>query len=243
MALSVAILLEAPPVLTPGGAFSYDGVGMSKRQRPQTGGTWIVLGSSPDAAKHLAYARGRWPDARVITGNRGFMLEASPDVYLVFDAEACRRWTKRAYEMQASGTWLVSLFAGQDARKLRNGVERFDEFLRPWPNDWGMTGLWCMYYVARFLRADRVVLAGQQGYPPQGVGYFNGDPTPEAHYVKTLAVIGPKIMYLAADHPDAEFIALGPVYWSLEPSPPNITERLIDADGQSHQTLRPIPGG
>ena len=195
--------------------------------RPTPGGTWISLGSSPDAVAHLEYARRKWRNARIITGNRGFQIANNPDVYMVFDKTACDYWRDDAYRLRREfGTWLITLFAGQETVRINRGVHDFNEFLTIRPNDWGMTGLWITYYAAKMMRADRIVLCGHQGYPAAGVGYFDGSPTPNQHHVKTIAVLGPRYHCLAVDSPDCEFVALGPLQWELDEGMPNMKQEL-----------------
>lgn len=180
--------------------------------------TYIVLGSSPLAPVAYATARARWPEAPVITTNRGLAIEPNPDFFFLSDSRACDLWAEDGRRAAARNkrTKCVTLRRDAQAMKTRR-VENFDLVVREgFPFEpFQMSGLWCVEFAVRVGCAREVVICGCDGYRKQlGVtDYFPGAFRIVANEGLgkdlTSKCVEPLSNRLALKYPEVSFILLG----------------------------------
>ena len=187
--------------------------------------TWIVVGSSPLAREAYAKAKVRYPEAPVITCNRGLVIEPNPDFFFLSDMVACDLWAadgKMAANRNGK-TKTVTLRRDPQAMKMRK-VDDFDLVVReghPF-EPFQMSGLWCVEFAIRFGLARRVVLCGMDGYRKElGVtDYFPG-----AHRIPenegkgkelTPKVVCPLSDRIARKYPTVHFLQIGDPCYAID---------------------------
>ena len=174
--------------------------------------TWLAVADSPYAAGFLEVIQ---EPARTITYNGGIRL-LRPDVYWLFDSVACRMYAADAYAARADGTWLVTLLRNGSAL-ARRGVGDFDEFIAI---EGGVSSQLDRqhWYSLAFSRpytwqyalhrgATRLVLIGQEGYPPAD---------PRFRYCKMF--FEPMLAQAVKLWPEVEFVFCGVPNYTLPAS-------------------------
>jgi hypothetical protein len=179
--------------------------------------TVIVLGSSRLAREAYATARRMAPEARVITCNRGLEIEAHPDFYFLSDCTACQLFSRAGKQASKTGkTLCVTLRRDAQAMKMRT-VDDFDLVVReghPF-EPFQLSGIWCQEFAIRVVGAQRLILAGCDGYQPTvGLGdYFPGSTRiAESEGLGkdlTRTVIDPLMNRIVAKYPHVSFCLVG----------------------------------
>ena len=134
---------------------------------------WLHIGTSPTVNDTLPLARGLFNFDKIITCNRGILLEPKPDFYLATDMKVGRQYETEARAAQAAGTRLVTYLRDQQAMIDRR-VDFYDEFITEGVGDptraaWGMfrlTGPMCVEYACR-TGCTELVMVGCDGYRGQ----------------------------------------------------------------------------
>jgi hypothetical protein len=141
--------------------------------------TWAVVGTSPSAERFLPIV----PEGvTTLATNRAVKLfaERRLDYYFVFDQAACQNHTAEAYEKQATGTRLVTLWRKTRSLEDRNltGFDVFLDLVVPGPplfirgqytQQLALSGLYSLAFAVNN-GAKRVVMLGLEGYENHQAG-------------------------------------------------------------------------
>jgi len=177
-----------------------------------------MIGSSPLAVEAVERVKADNDVDKVITCNRGIVIDPTPDYYFLTDGKASRLFNAHARNAQMAGTVCVTLKRCEAALRNR-GLDWFDEIVR---EDDGyepfkMSGIWCLEYAARH-GATTIFLAGMDGY--------SGDLSVPDYFVSTWGhvtrqtdwtheIIKPRCDVLAAKYPDIAWIQYGQPRYSV----------------------------
>ena len=196
---------------------------------------WIVLGSSPGAAK-WEELRKQLPDANVITANRGIKLCETPDVYFLGGEvpvepgmDEITDWCIQAgKDAQANGVRVISLTRTPDDLK-RFGLDWLSEFVptaevgswRPWRFICGkytacdLSGLFCLQYAAN-RPVTAIHLIGMEGYGDSG-HYFDNSSDSQAAIDDdtTVETIGPFTQAVVDACPEIQFTFYGTLQYQV----------------------------
>lgn len=140
---------------------------------------WLHIGTSPTVKETLPHVRQEFQFDKIMTCNRGLLLEPFPDVYLATDMKVGKLHEKDARTAQAKGTRLVTLQRNEQSL-IQRRMHFYDEFITegrsdPTRADWGMfrlTGPMCLEYACRN-GAKEIVMVGCDGYRGEAQDYFD----------------------------------------------------------------------
>ncbi len=216
-----------------------------------TGGTWLVLGSSDNGERDYRALKPWLQSATVITTNRGIFWEPTPDVYLLFDMVACELFAGHAKEAAGRGCHCVT-FAKPPDELARRGVDWMPErvaVVAPPPHqrvpqhgrtiDLGLSGLYCIQYALNQGQAERVFIVGCEGYRPNAA-YFDGTPQLPAAASKTETRITPCMRAFPKEWPRTQFHLIGDIQYYV--TAPNLriwpsAQDYIDHESAVAQTV------
>jgi hypothetical protein len=186
--------------------------------------TCIVLGSSPLGRAAYAVARRDYPDAPVITCNRGLQIEPNPDFYFLSDMVACELWAEDARQASKRGkTQRVTLRRDPQAMKTRS-VGDFEIVIReghPY-EPFQLSGWQCVEFAVRVVQARTVVLVGMDGYAhgcktqDYFAGAYHHAPNDGLQKDLTRTVVEPLANRVVAKYPEVRFECRGEPCYSVK---------------------------
>lgn len=191
--------------------------------------TWLVVGSSPSARAGLDYARHMLADTphMVITTNGGIMLVPEPDVFLIHDPAAAKKFDRHIRAARAVGTRIVkSRLRGHRQAHVMAEVDADEVIWSERPDGTryrtdayvssGTSGSICAQWAVKH-GAEHVVMVGMEGYLSDGaelrVETFDGRRGHRLQWKRTVDRYGPFMGSMCQQLPAVRFTWIGrPIY-------------------------------